>query len=148
MSKDLDAQLVTGEEGENMFTEALKDMNEDIQGEEPTFNGMPTNIPYEKIYNDEGVLANPITKNVPYRTTFMNRRTRKALIREATRNPKNNKKGVRMVVTKVGKSFVKTRITRQNIEKGFEKDSVGSDGYLVIGTKKRKARTITHNQIQ
>lgn len=87
--------------------------------EEEALQFNPTNIPYEKIYNQEGELANPITKGDPYLNPFMNRREKKRLIRKATKHPKNNKKGVRLIVTKFARGkFVKTYVEKQVTPEG------------------------------
>lgn len=126
--------------------------NVDIEAplsDEEALAQMPTNIPYRKIFNDEGELVNPITKGNPYLMPFMNRRQKKALIRQATRHPKNNKKGIRLIVTPFAKGkFTKTEVVRQRIERGIEANSTDEDGNIVVGTKVQKARTIIHNKMK
>lgn len=120
----------------------------EVRDEEALAN-MPVNIPYRKIFNDEGEWVNKITKGNPYLMPFMNRQQRKALIRKATRNPKNNKRGIRLIVTPFAKGkFLKTYITKQRIERGVEKPSLGANGNMVVGTKVHAARTIIHNKMQ
>jgi len=105
------------------------------------------NIPYVKILNEEGDIVNPI--NGSYPNYFSNRRERKALIKKETKNPKNNKKGARVVVTKIGElSYTKTHIKKQRVEKGIERNTLNSDCTITKGTKIHKARTIVHNQIK
>lgn len=93
---------------------------EEISLEEEALNATSfKNIPYKKIFNSEGDLANPITKGNPYLNPFMNRRAKKALIRSVTRNPKNNKKGIRLVVSRLkNNTFTKTRVVKQVLPSG------------------------------
>jgi hypothetical protein len=99
------------------------------------------NFPYKKIFNEEGELANPITKTNPYRHIFPNRRTRRAMMK-ANKQPKNNKKGIRLIVTRVGNEFVKTKVVKQFISTGY---GIGVD---LIDIIEHKRRTLTHNLIQ
>ena len=92
------------------------------------------NVPYVKIFDSEGNLVNPITKDKPYLNYFMNGRDRRAAVRKETRNPKNNKKGTRVVITKISPlKFVKTWVTKQIIK---------------LSETKAKVRVITHNRIK
>lgn len=76
------------------------------------------NIPYVKQYNDQKELLNPITKDKPYLT---NGPTTSQQKREF-KSPRNNKKGIRLITTNIGKGqFVKTRVTQQIIEEGLNK---------------------------
>lgn len=134
MSEEKSLDLVTGQEGKDKFEEALKNLNnmevedfEVVEANDPELEALeeealqfnPTNIPYEKIYNQEGELANPITKGDPYLNPFMSRREKRRLIRKATKHPKNNKKGVRLIVTKFARGkFVKTYVERQVTPEG------------------------------
>jgi len=105
-------QAVLEKETENTeIVEPTQEMVDDALG------NMPTNIPYTRILNDEGELANPITKGNPYLSPFMNRRQKKSMIRKATRHPKNNKRGVRLIVTPFAKGkFVKTNVVKQYVD--------------------------------
>lgn len=111
----------------------------------------PKNVPYKKIFNDEGELANPITKGDPYNTTFMNRRQKKAMFKDMMKNPKNNKSGTRLVITKTGNSsFTKTHVTKQHIEAAdkFIKVRTDEDGIEELKHVKHGARTLTHNVVK
>ena len=103
------------------------------------------NVPYVKIEDEDGNVLNPI--NGSYPNLFKNRRERKAAIRKATKNPKNNKKGTRLVVTKLGAiSFTKADVVKQTIE-ASRKPIIGDDMELE-GWKYNKRRTLVHNQIK
>ena len=66
-----------------------------------------------------------------------------SLIKESTKNPKNNKKGIRLVVTNLGKGvFSKTEVTRQYITIGLSLD-IETNHFEVL-----EPRTIIHNKIQ
>lgn len=111
---------------------------------------VPKNTPYVKIKNSEGDLVNPITKADPYINFFMGRRQRKALLRKATKHPKNNKKGIRLLVTKFAKGkFLKTNVVKQNIKaKTVLLADLETTGEINYETKVHKAKTLIHNQIQ
>ena len=116
--------------------------------DEESLGNMPTNIPYQKIFNDEDEAANLITKNDPYLTPFLNRRQKKALTRKSTKHPKNNKKGIRILVTPLAKGkFIKTRVEKQHIPSHHLTISDDETG-KVLDTRFNKARTIIHNVIQ
>lgn len=138
-------------EAEVVDAEIVEPDNVSVESEmtdEEALGNMPTNIPYKKIYNDEGELANPITKADPYLTPFLNRRQKKALIRQATRHPKNNKKGIRLIVTPFAKGkFVKTHIEKQFIPEHILEISDDETGEI-LETRFNKARTIIHNKMQ
>lgn len=128
-NKDREVILHADQQGAKAFEEAVADTVKDIDVVDPevvdveaeltdeeALAQMPTNIPYRKIFNSEGELANPITKRDPYRSPFMNRRQKRALIRKATQNPKNNKRGARVIITPFAKGkFVKTHVVQQRI---------------------------------
>lgn len=115
--------------------------------EEQAVGQIPLNIPYKKILNDEGVLVNPITKEDPYLNNFMSGEQKRSLIKKATKHPKNNKKGIRLVITPFAKGkFTKTEVVKQRIEEGVERDIENKDGEIIKGTKTHKARTIIHNK--
>jgi len=104
------------------------------------------NVPYVKILNEEGDIVNPI--NGSYPNYFSNRRQRKALINNETKNPKNNKKGARVVITKTGAlDFTKTHVKKQHIKANRKPISVDKD-LIVKEWELKKARTIVHNQIK
>ncbi len=76
------------------------------------------NTPYRKQYDENGILTNPITKIKSYLHPFPNRRVRKAMVKNNF--PKNNKKGIRLIVTPIINSegkreFVKTYVSLQKI---------------------------------
>lgn len=128
-------------------SEVVKVETEPQMSDEEALQMMPTNIPYEKIFNDEGELANPILKGNPYLNPFMNRRDKRALIRKATKNPKNNKKGIRLIVTPFAKGkFVKTVITKQRIPETLV--GVLSPNGNVVDYKTSPSRVLTHNNMQ
>lgn len=105
------------------------------------------NRPYVKILNSEGKVANPITKDNPYTTVFLNRRDRKAAVRKATKHPKNNSKGARVIVTKIGPaSFTKTHVSKQLIKGNMV--PIWSDEGVLLGHIDRKKRTVIHNQLK
>jgi hypothetical protein len=80
-----------------------------IEAEEPRVN-----IPYVKHYNEEGDLINPIANGKSFINVLPNRKTRRFLSR--AHKSKNNKKGVRLVVTKIGPmEFFKTKLVKQRI---------------------------------
>ena len=80
------------------------------------------NVPYVKQYNDKKELLNPITKDNPYLT---NGPTTSQQNREFKR-PRNNKKGIRLIVTNIGKGqFVKTIVKQQIIPEGISKKEPG-----------------------
>lgn len=69
------------------------------------------NKPYVKQF-ENGVCVNPITKENPYLHRFNNTSVEK----REYKNNSNNKKGVRMVVTNMGKGlFCKTTITEMGL---------------------------------
>ena len=74
------------------------------------------NKPYTKEYKNVGginFLQNPITKDKPYLTQYPTVRQLKKSF--TTTHPKNNKKGIRLVITKLGKGvFIKTRVFKQH----------------------------------
>ena len=114
----------------------MKEVKEAVQANaksvEKDINDTGKNIPYVKIFNSEGKLANPITKYSPYINYFMNRSDRKKLIKKATNHPTNNKKGTRVIITPfaLGK-FLKTYVVKQ---------------YIKLTTLKTKM--LIHNQIK
>lgn len=140
--KDLDTvfeQVLPEDEAKEEVVEELTD--------EELARMMPKNTPYVKIKNSEGDLANPITKADPYVNFFMGRRERKALLKKATKHPKNNKKGVRLLVTKFSKGrFVKTNVTKQRVASNVV--TTYNEEFEPIETKVHKAKTLIHNQIQ
>ena len=72
---------------------------------------MKTNKPYVKKY-DGTKLLNPITKKRPY--LHANQSVRD--VKQSTKPTKNNKKGIRLIVTNIGKGvFVKYKVIRQFI---------------------------------
>lgn len=74
------------------------------------------NEPYKKLYDQDGKLINPITKTSPLITKFPNRRQRRDMALRMNKPPKNNKKGIRLIVTNIGKSkFIKTYVEKQKI---------------------------------
>lgn len=111
---------------------------------------IPVNIPYKKILNDEGDLVNPITKGDPYINHFMSGEQKRSLIKKATKHPKNNKKGIRLVVTPFAKDkFTKTEIVRQTIPENVTPITDLLDGKFILnGYKNHKSRTIIHNKTQ
>lgn len=135
---------------ETVFEEVTPEVGEQVGKElteEELVQSMPKNIPYVKIENSEGDLANPITKGNPYKNFFLNRRGRKALLKKATKHPKNNKKGTRLVVTEFAKGkFIKTKVVKQQIASNtvveFDED------FVPMSTTHHKAKTIIHNQTQ
>ncbi len=103
------------------------------------------NIPYVKMVDYEGRVINPLGGFYP--NYFKNRRERRASWRAENKNPKNNKKGARVVVTKIGNlSFTKAYPQLQTIE--ASKKPVLDDSYNVAYWKRNKRRTIVHNQIK
>lgn len=125
--KDRGLTIYSDARGRKAFDDAVKEMNvvdpetvEITEDEDYDMNevlgNMPTNIPYKRIYNSEGELANPIVKGRPYLNPFMNRRSKRQLIRKATKNPKNNKRGARIIITPFAKGkFIKTHVIQQRI---------------------------------
>lgn len=116
----------------------------DVEVEEDKYPAMK-NIPYVKIEDEEGNVLNPI--NGSYPSFFKNRRQRKADLRAMTKNPKNNKKGTRLVVTKLGDlDFTKAEVTLQNIK--ASKKPILNEELELEGWKYNKRRTLVHNQIK
>jgi len=75
------------------------------------------NEPYVKKL-ENGVVVNPITKDKPYVQVASQKR--KALPRKS-----NNRKGVGLVVARVGQlTFAKYRIVKQNIKNGLVVNSI------------------------
>ena len=144
----------TDQVGHEDLQKALRQEVVDAEVIEPTqahvddaLGNMPTNIPYELILNDEGIVANPIKKGNPYLNPFMNRRDKKAMIRKATRHPKNNKKGVRLIVTPFAKGkFLKTFIEKQFIASGTA--GVVSPNGNHISFPPTKEKVLTHNRVK
>lgn len=131
----VDAEVVTPEEPKKELT--LEETKKAVAA--------LRNIPYVKILNEEGDIINPINGNYP--NYFSNRRQRKALIKNETKNPKNNKKGARVVITKTGAlDFTKTHVKKQRVE--YNLTDIYTDNGMVIGWDEHKARTIVHNQIK
>lgn len=109
------------------------------------------NPPYEKIFNEEGELANPIGKANPYLNPFPNRSQRRKMKRlgKATRN---NTQGTRVLVKRVGNDFLKYHVVDQYIpaalvpvfEELSEEQIEAGNKPAVIGEKFHPARTIQH----
>jgi len=132
-----DAEVITPEEPKKELT--LEETKEAVAS--------LRNIPYVKILDSEGNVVNPINGNYP--NYFANRKQRRDGIKAETRNPKNNKKGTRLVVTQIGDlNFVKTEVKKQRVDRGIERTTLNSDGTITKGTKIHKARTIVHNKIK
>lgn len=75
------------------------------------------NVPYIKQYDSNGICTNPIEKSYPS-NIFPNRSSRRHLALRSTKHPTNNKKGIRLVVTNIGKGqFVKYTMNTQVIGK-------------------------------
>tara|TARA_R110000796_G_scaffold59371_1_gene136810 strand:+ start:15938 stop:16411 length:474 start_codon:yes stop_codon:yes gene_type:complete len=128
----VDEEVVTPEEGVEVTVEDDK---------------IPSmkNVPYVKIEDEDGNVLNPI--NGSYPNFFKSRRERKVAIREAIKNPKNNKKGTRLVVTKLGAlSFTKANVVKQTIE--ASREPILGDDTELVGWKYNKSRTLVHNQIK
>lgn len=105
------------------------------------------NQPYKKIINEEGDLANPISKYNPYLHLFPSRSQRRKMLKLG-KEPKNNKKGIRLVVTKVGvKDFIKTKVVRQHIPKSYT-PVFSHCGLFIENELENNSRTITHNLIK
>ena len=160
MTENNEIVLHSDKKGVEAFKEAIVESTEEIKDfevvdskEVETKNKpmeIPKNIPYRKILNDEGDLVNPITKEEPYITAFITRGQMDNLVKSATRNPKNNKRGIRLIVTKTGKGeFTKTEVTKQRVEANTVPIIDMVEGEFVLnGYKYQKARTIIHNKIQ
>ena len=101
------------------------------------------NIPYVKIEDGEENVLNPI--NGSYPSFFKNRRQSKADWRAATKNPKNNKKGDRVIVTRVGEiTFAKTKVCKQDIKANSR--PVLDKEFNIVARVKHQEKTIIHNQ--
>lgn len=75
------------------------------------------NVPYKKAHIN-GVLINAITKEEPYLHKYPSTSKVKKML--ANPHPKNNKRGIRLVVTNVGKGkFTKTVIFKQYVDGKF-----------------------------
>jgi len=151
--KELKQDLELTEKEVNDAISLMEVIDEEVVSPEETIEvnvedeKFPTmkNIPYVKIENQDGNVLNPI--NGSYPNFFKNRRERKAAIRKATKNPKNNKKGTRLVVTKLGAlSFTKAGVVKQTIE-ASRKPIIG-DYMELEGWKYNRRRTLVHNQIK
>lgn len=128
----VDAEVVSGED------------TVEVTVEEDEYPAMQ-NIPYVKIENEDGDILNPI--NGSYPNFFPNRKQRRDAMARATKNPKNNKKGARVVITKLGDaSFTKTHVKQQTIESS--KKPIIAENMEFLGWKHNKRRTIIHNQVQ
>ena len=107
-----------------------------------TLPQIPTNVPYRKILDKEGNIVNPITKEEPYLTAFMSRQQIDELIKKSTKHPKNNKKGIRIVITPFAKGkFTKTEIVKQYIEAN---ETVNEESVIT----EHRAKVIIHNKMQ
>ena len=124
------------EEGTQYSPEDLKKLVEGLR-----------NTPYVKVYDTKGDVANPVKKGNPYMNPFMNRRDRRAAKRKENKNPKNNKRGTRLVVTKIGAmSFTKADVVTQIMEANTV--PVYNDALDLVGTKSHPRKTIVHNLIK
>lgn len=124
------------EEGLQYSPEELKELVEGLR-----------NTPYVKVYDTKGGVANPVKKGNPYMNPFMNRRDRRAAKRKETKNPKNNKRGTRLVVTKIGAmSFTKADVVPQIIEANTV--PVYNDALELVGMKSYPRKVIVHNLIK
>jgi len=128
--------------------ESDAEVQDGVQDELRNFE-MPINTPYVKILDAKGDVANPITKENPFNTVFLNGKQRRDAVKKATKNPKNNKKGVRVVITNLGGGqFTKTYVRKQRIEKGFNSPTLNDDGTITPSNKFHKSRTIIHNDFK
>ena len=132
-----DAEVVTPDEPKKELT--LEETKEAVAA--------LRNVPYVKIKDAKGDVVNPITKEEPYRTMFSNGKQRRDAIKRVTKNPKNNKKGARVVVTNLGGGqFTKSHVRAQHIEPN---ETVVYDNELKpVGKKSHKPRTIIHNDFK
>ena len=105
------------------------------------------NVPYVKIKDSEGNVVNPITKEDPYINYFKSGKERRAEIERETKNPKNNKKGVRVVITNLGGGqFTKSYVRKQNIAYNVI-PQYDVDGNFTHG-KEVLPRTVIHNDFK
>ena len=128
----------------------LSDVSEEVSKEltDAQMSKMrPKNIPYKKVYNSEGKLANPIEAGNLYLNPFLNRRGMKTLVKKATKHPKNNKKGIRLIVTPFAKGkFVKTEVVKQRIVPNYI--PIFDNELEHTGWEFKEANTLIHNQIK
>ncbi len=106
------------------------------------------NIPYRKIFNELGVLANPI-KNGGFYNPFPNRQARRKLLRVMKGTvPRNNGRGTRVIVKQTGEQdFLKYHIREQFIPaKMVAQYDIETDAAepVFLGFKYHKARTVQH----
>lgn len=82
--KDAEVLEVLEDTDENVISEEeLKSRYDDVLAKAQA-TGFK-NQPYKKIYNEEGELANPITKSNPYTNMFPNRSQRRKLIKQLSK---------------------------------------------------------------
>ena len=105
------------------------------------------NVPYVKILNSKGDIVNPITKKDPYKTVFMNGKQRRDLVKKSTKNPKNNKKGARVVITKLGGgAFTKSHVRMQTIKANVIPQL--DENLDFVAFKETPSKTILHNDFK
>ena len=98
------------------------------------------NIPYVKEYDKEKILTNPITKEDPYMHKFMSvpriKRARKKIV--------NNKKGVRVIITDLGKGvFTKYKVTTQLAQRAYKVEEPIPQNYVLVeGEEVKKTKML------
>lgn len=155
MKKDENVKLAELDENLDIISEAVNELevaSEEVNPEnveEEIYNRLSDfkNIPYKKILNVEGDIVNPITKEDPYNTMFMSSKQRRDLIKKATKNPKNNKKGARVVITKLGggtftKAHVRKQVVKANVIPQLD------ENFEFVGFKDTPSKTILHNDFK
>lgn len=73
------------------------------------------NEPYVKLYDANGICTNPLEKTYPS-NMFPNRRARRNMLLRSTNFPTNNKKGIKLIVSNIGRGvFTKYKAILQTI---------------------------------
>jgi hypothetical protein len=67
------------------------------------------NTPYVKIYDEKGILTNPITKHKPYFSSPQNRKARREHLKGQTHQ---NKKGTRLQIFKDLRYVLRTQLIK------------------------------------
>jgi hypothetical protein len=87
------------------------------------------NTPYVKKYGNNGLVANPITKQNPY----LHQHENTIDVRNSMKNSKNNKKGIRLVVRNLGKGvFAKYKVVTQFFQKPNFKGKKQINHYIPV----------------
>ena len=87
------------------------------------------NKPYVKQYDSIGNLLNPITKEQPYLHQFDSTLSKRRLLK----TPKNNKKGIRLIVTYIAKGiFTKYKVVCQKFSEANKKGKKEINHYIPI----------------